>query len=315
VKKFSAESLGPTSLPKVAVISVSYNDESRLPKFLESLQQMTYPNWEFILVDNNSRDNFMAVVKSVLPKAHIIKNKRNNGLPTGYNQGARLALELGADFIFLLEINASAISPNCLEKFIEAFENSSGVAMVGPAVLDSRFSDKVSNFGIEYDVRQGTGGGCFQNAHLADLPATFNAQFVGCGTCFLKLDLYLDVGGIDEELFLYGEEIDLGMKFRLMGYGAMEISSVQVTSRHHEIRGRHLAWPYEIFYSTRNTIYLIRKYGRVGDWQRFSARLVLSLPRRTLFFLRRGLIQQTVALWLGLIYGVLNRMGKRLFVE
>lgn len=302
------------SLPKVAIVSVSYNDEARLPQLLISLRGLTYKNWDYILVDNHSRDGSIATVRALIPEADIISNKVNYGLPAGYNQGSKVAEKLGAKYIFLMAIH-NILTPECLERLVDAIEGAPNIGVVAPASIDPRSPDRVEAFGIEFDVGRGIGKGCYQDTLLANLPASYDVSFLDLGASLVKLDLYLRVGGIDERLFLYGEEIDLGLKLRQMGYIARAISNAVVINRHSEIRGRHIAWPHEVFYSTRNIIYLARKYGRPGDWQRVSAGIMLSAPLRTVHFLRRGLIRQSVALWLGLVYGMCNWMGKRLFVD
>src|SRR5688572_27055218 len=67
------------SLPKISIITVTYNSASTLEDTLKSVESQTYPNIEHIIVDGNSKDDTIKIVQSF---SHVSKwiSEKDNGL-------------------------------------------------------------------------------------------------------------------------------------------------------------------------------------------------------------------------------------------
>lgn len=80
------------SLPKVSVIMSVYNGMPFLKDAVKSILNQTYKNFEFIIVDDASKDKTWSYLKSLKdPRVKIIKNKKNLGLAASLNIALRLA--------------------------------------------------------------------------------------------------------------------------------------------------------------------------------------------------------------------------------
>jgi len=76
-------------MPLISVLMPVFNAAHTLPLALASLQAQTYENWECIVVDDGSRDNPAAMVKSVGDaRIHFYCLDRNHGTSTGPAVGA-----------------------------------------------------------------------------------------------------------------------------------------------------------------------------------------------------------------------------------
>jgi len=62
-----------SSNPLVSIIIVNYDGKNHLEKCLKSIIKINYPNYEIIVVDNNSTDDSIEFVKNIYPSVIIIK--------------------------------------------------------------------------------------------------------------------------------------------------------------------------------------------------------------------------------------------------
>lgn len=115
----------------VSVITASYNYENFIKETIESVLAQSYKNFEFIIVDDGSKDNSVEVIKSYTQKDQRIKllTHENNS-----NKGLKETLLLGINsakgkYIAFLESD-DTILPNYLEKKLEIFEKYPNVALV-----------------------------------------------------------------------------------------------------------------------------------------------------------------------------------------
>ena len=80
---------------KYSIVIPCYNEEENLPRLLESIQELAIgQNIEFLLVENGSKDNSYAIMKSLVPNVpnvRIVKVDVNQGLGYGIYQGIKQA--------------------------------------------------------------------------------------------------------------------------------------------------------------------------------------------------------------------------------
>ena len=121
-------------MEKVGIVTITYNSESVLVPFFESVLKQTYPNIKLYVIDNASTDNTLNIIcryngKNIL----LTKNMRNEGVAKANNQGIKQALHDGCNHIVIAnndiefesdlvlrllnkknEYNASIISPKIM---------------------------------------------------------------------------------------------------------------------------------------------------------------------------------------------------------
>lgn len=113
--------------PKISVIMAVYNGEKYLAEAIESILNQTFKNFEFIIVDDCSKDNSLNVIKDFAKKDNRIKiifNKKNLKLPASLNKGLKIAkgkyiARMDADDISLPE--RFEVQYNFLEEHQEIF--------------------------------------------------------------------------------------------------------------------------------------------------------------------------------------------------
>jgi len=210
-----------TKIPKVFFIVLNFNGGDFLKKCLGSVYQSSYTNYEVIVIDNNSIDGSFESAKELFPRAHFIKNERNIGFGAGNNIGIRFALEKMADYIFLLN-NDATIETNSLERLIRTAEADEKMGILSPIIYDR--NGKVWFAGGEINWLAMKATHVFKI--LSDVP--YETQYVSGCAMFIKKNVFREAGLFDEIFFLYYEDTDLSSRARKKGLKIKMIPSAKV---------------------------------------------------------------------------------------
>ena len=196
----------------VSVIVVAWQSGDDLARCLLALAGQTHPPQEILLVDNASTDGAPQAAAKALPQVRLIEAGANLGFAAGVNLGA---LQARGDWLALVNPDAFA-APDWLERLLAGAARNPGVECFGCrqtlAGAEGRLDglgDVMSLPGIPY--RGGYG--------LADPgPVAEGECFSACGGAMLiRRSLFEALGGFDEDLFMYCEDVDLGYRIRLAG--------------------------------------------------------------------------------------------------
>ena len=114
---------------KVVVIIVTYNGAKWLRKCFQSLEDSTC-KVEIIVVDNNSSDNSVEIIQS-FPEIQLIQSAENLGFGKANNIGIQKAIELGADYVFLLNQD-TWVFPETISNLVEVAEMNEQFGIVSP---------------------------------------------------------------------------------------------------------------------------------------------------------------------------------------
>jgi GT2 family glycosyltransferase len=122
--------------PRVYIVILNWNGWQDTVKCVRSLDSMEYRNRHAVIVDNGSTDDSVKRLREVCPEVLILETHKNLGFAAGNNAGIRLALENGADYVFVLN-NDTTVSPNVISEFVAFAEEHANAALMGPRI-DSR---------------------------------------------------------------------------------------------------------------------------------------------------------------------------------
>ncbi len=214
--------------PDVAIIIVTYNSEDHIQECLRSvLEQRQEVSQEIIVLDNQSQDQTVAIVREKFPSIKLLRPGKNLGFAAGVNYAARHAK---AEMLLLL--NPDTVIVNHAVDVVVGFARANPTfGLYGGRTLKPDGSlDPSSCWGeptLWSTAMFGMGlSTLFRRNRLFDPEslggwARNSVREVGVVTgCFLLVSrsIWNKLGGFDERYFMYGEDVDLAMRARAAGH-------------------------------------------------------------------------------------------------
>lgn len=271
--------------PKVSCIIVTYNSATYIKACLEALTQCTYPNKEILLIDNNSKDGTLAIAKKFSSKITIHSLSTNKGYAGGHSYGISKAK---SKYVFLLNPD-TLVTPNFLEPLVNSLLENSQRAAAQPLVLLSQKPHKINLTGkvthyLAFDWLRDYKA----NAHRASGPIV---SFSGSGI-LLDKTAYQEIGGFDQNYFMYYEDSDLSWRFRLQGYALWYCSESKIFHDYKFIPNeQYQAFSQKVFWAERNRLYtFFKNYTLTTLLMLFPVFILMELAL-LVYFLSKGLIK------------------------
>lgn len=211
--------------PLVSVIIVNWNGAAILPECLTTLFQQQYKQIEVIVVDNNSSDNSVKIIKK-FKEVILIKSSQNLGFAGGNN----LALPKAKGKYVLLLNTDTRVPKDFLKKLVDVLEQKPEVGVVQPKIM---YEDETIN----------SLGGYLTSSGFLYYPGygkkttivEYSKQqkvFTAFGACMLIRKKVIDeIGLFDNDYFMYFEETDFCMRVWLAGYEVRCIPNIFI---HHK---------------------------------------------------------------------------------
>ncbi len=213
---------------KLSVVIVSYNVSHYLLQCLDSLQRaLRGIDGEVIVVDNHSRDNSVALVHQAHPEVKVIENLHN----LGFSKANNIALRQAKGEYALLLNPDTIVADNSIRDCIAFLDlhpdaGAAGVMMLnadGTVAPESRRgvpTPLTSFYKLSGLCRMFPRSPRFGRYYLGHLPWQTPQQIdiVSGAFCMLRRSVLDKVGLLDEDYFMYGEDIDLS--YRILKQGA-----------------------------------------------------------------------------------------------
>jgi len=199
---------------KVSVIVVNFNGMPHLEACLSSILNQTYQNFEIIFVDNGSTDGSLDYARRRFPALLIIDNKRNLGYSGGINRGLAQA---SGDYIAPLNIDTE-VDRNWLASMVAFMDESPSVGAVTPKTLLYHDRDKIGTLGLNIHI---TGLGFARGLGKANGKSPnkpFRVAGVSGCSFLIRRETLEQMGGLNEDIFMYYDDVDLSWMINFMGY-------------------------------------------------------------------------------------------------
>lgn len=260
---------------KISVILLNYNNEAFTVDCLRSLQHVTYCNLEVIVMDNGSKPESIQAIKAAARKAIVVELGENLGFTGGNNAGLKYALAHGADYVILLN-NDTIVAPDMFDILINTMEKDPSIGVVGPMIYYYDAPDTIWSAGGRINWNNG-------NTSMVGLNETDRGQFgevpqstdfvTGCAL-LARRDVWEQIGGLDENFFIYYEETEWCVRAARAGF---KIAYVPTAMMWHKIGlDARSTNPQVYYYMTRNRLLFLQKtraglrtwIGLVGEFTR-----------------------------------------------
>jgi GT2 family glycosyltransferase len=212
----------------LSIIIVNYNVEYFLEQCLNSVYNaLTGINAEIFVVDNNSVDNSIEMVKAKFPSVKCIENKINVGFSKANNQAIQ---ESNSEFVLLLNPD-TVVEESTFRKVIDFMVNHPDAGGLGVRMVDGkgRFLPESKRglptpavafykiFGLSKLFKKSPK---FNKYHLGYLDEHQNhtVDILSGAFMLMRAESLEKVGLLDETFFMYGEDIDLSYRIQLGGW-------------------------------------------------------------------------------------------------
>ncbi len=248
--------LQPHRPPFFSVIVPNYNGGRHLPDLLEALARQRFQDFELVFVDDASQDDSVAQVEAFggrpdAPRTRILVHRSNRGFVASANLGADVA----EGRVLALLNNDTAPDPEWLAALARA------VCAHPEAGL---FASKLVLFDEPHRLH--TTGDLLGRDGLPRNRGVWEwdrgqydrelAVFGACGGAMaVRREVWQALGGFDEDLWMYLEDVDLSFRAQLLGWSTVYVPDARVRHRLGSSGGDELS----SYYVGRNTIWVLAK--------------------------------------------------------
>ena len=204
--------------PKVSIIILNWNNYKDTQECFESLEKITYPNYEVVFVDNRSTDGSDEQLRKEFPQHIFTQTGANLGFSGGCNAGIKYALKNGDDYIMLLN-NDTIVKKDFLEPLVEAFESNVGLGIVGGKAYFYDEPNRIHMAGARMDWLRATykryGDNQIDRGQF-DTPR--EVGFASAYFMLVKKEVFADIGPLSEDYFGGVEECEFVVRAKGEGY-------------------------------------------------------------------------------------------------
>jgi GT2 family glycosyltransferase len=212
---------------QLSVIILNYNVRYFLELCVLSVQSaLEHIDGEIIVVDNNSQDDSVEMMKQRFPNVKLIENKDNSGFPKGNNTGVAIAQ---GEYICILNPD-TVVAEDTFTKVLAFAERQKNLGIVGVKLIDGAgnflpeskrgvptpfvaFTKMVGLYKLFPKVK---GLGKYYAQQLSE-NETGKVDILVGAFMLMKRYLYQELGGFDENCFMYSDDIDLSYRMLLKG--------------------------------------------------------------------------------------------------
>ncbi len=254
----------------LSVVIVSWNVRNLLERCLGSIQRATgqpacesssaaahspdAPSVaiELIVVDNASRDGTVEMVRDHFPHVHLIPNDDNQGFSVANNQGMQVA---EGRYVLLLNPDTEVVG-DALEALVEYADAHRDVAMTVPQLLNAdgtvqcsrrRFPTLLTALFESTWLEPCAPPRLLDRYYVRDQPDGLiqDVEWVTGAAMLVRREAIADVGPLDEDFFMYSEELDWCKRLQEEGWRVVYLPTAQVIhhagkSSEQVVAARHL---------------------------------------------------------------------------
>ena len=240
---------------KISIVILNWNGKKDTLECLHSLESLSYPNYETIVVDNGSRDDSIEVIKKEFPKVTLLMETENLGFAGGCNVGIRYALNHGADAVCLLN-NDTVVDPHFLQAFVDRMQKEPTVGILGAKIYMYTERNRLDHIGGMWNKEKAEftlignraldSEICWDESHEIDYV---------CGAAFfVKKEVFEKIGLLEEKFFLIWEESDFCFRAKRAGFAIKVCLQAKLF---HKVSASFKSKAHSTYFWWRNRLYWI----------------------------------------------------------
>lgn len=266
--------------PLVSIISVVYNQTRVTIEMLASLRKVTYPNFEIIIVDNNSAED-PRIIEEKFPEVKLIRSSSNLGFAGGNNLG--IAQASGEYLLFLN--NDTEVEPGFIEPLVHLFQHNKDAGIASPKII-YHGTDNLIQYAGSTGINSWTGRSITignQEKDSGQYNTSYPTQLADGAAMMVPMRVIRQVGLMPDLYFLYYEELDWCERIKKTGFTCHYVGHSVIFHKESVSVGKSSVL--KTYYMNRNRLLFIRR--NMTGWHLWTSSLVfllLAVPKNSLKF-------------------------------
>ncbi|MFQ5998823.1 MAG: glycosyltransferase family 2 protein [Candidatus Bathyarchaeia archaeon] len=295
-------------LPLVSVVIVTRNRRDDVIECLSSLRKSNYPDYELILVDNDSADDTVDRVSEQFPEVRMATSRFNLGLTGGRNVGQKLSK--GRHILFL--DSDTTVDKYMIFELVKAMETYPNAAIVAPKIYSYLEPNIVWYAGAKFNLltsrARNVGAWSLDHGEYDEVTEASHAP-----TAFLvRKDVADQIGGHDNVFVMTYGDADFALRARRKGYSVLYIPTarmfhkVQLARDMNSLRSLGLNTPLRSYFFAKNKVIFMKRHARPHH---FAIFLSMFFPIFTFYYSLKiltysGGMKYLLPYWKGAIDGL-----------
>lgn len=264
----------------LSIIILNYNTRELLDACLSSIFNNTKGlTYEAIVVDNDSNDGSVELVKKKYPQALLIQNQKNLGYSAGNNIGVKKAQ---GNYILLLNSDTQIIGDS-LNIMVKSISDHKQVGILGPRIVhpDQSPQKSVGNFYSLAMITLAMFGGEKLGWGRRSPEKFCFADWVSGACLMVRKEVFEEIGYLDEKLFMYMEEVEFC--YRAKQKGILTAYEPKASIIHKNLGSSQSGKTDAVLNIYKGLLYFYSKY--YPFWQYQMLRFVLGTKAAIIYFL------------------------------
>lgn len=209
---------------RLFIIILTYNGQNYIGPCLDSIYKNS-GDFKVLVVDNNSSDETKKIIKEKYPQALLIENSKNTGFAAGNNIGIKKALDLGAEYLVLLNQDTE-VADNFVGESVAYMDRNFDVGIASPTVL---YPEDEKIWFVKTKIYRGRdilrvpktrlGEHIDKKKVISDKDRmVFDVDWVSFCSAIFRRDVFDKIGYLDESFFMYGEDVEFCMRAKMADF-------------------------------------------------------------------------------------------------
>jgi len=271
----------------VSVIIVNYNGKEFLKIAIDSLKKSIFKNFEAIVLDNASSDGSQNFIKKNYPEIKLVENNANFGY-SGINHAIKYC---NGKYILFLN-NDIKLEKNCIGNLVKIIESDNLIGMAAPKIVNY-YNKKLLSGGTWLSKS-------FYNGHIKGDNASKSMIIPYLGVGLIRKTIVDKYGYLfDPDYFIYGEDVDLGLRIRLLAKKTIFVHDALLYHMHAKTTNKS---------GKASTTYLMERNLLTTFFKILSAKNIIFLLPYVLFVRFMAIIRDLLLLKINIAISRLNAM-------
>lgn len=296
--------------PLVSIITVNYDHAHITCELIESLNKITYPNIEIIVVDNFCATDEPKIIKENYPNIILVENPINYGFAAGNNFGIMRAR---GKYVFLLN-NDTEVKKDFLEPLVDKLESDPTIGAVSPKIRFYHTPDRIQYAGYTsinyYTMRNFSIG--YNEVDKGQYNQDRETAYGHGAAIMVPMKVIKEIGMMSYIFFLYYEEADWCARIKAAGYKIMFVYKSLVLHKESISTGKLSSL--KIYYLNRNRLVFMRRNIKGKElYIGVLYQLFVAIPKNAFKYLLKGKFKLFYAYYRAIGWNIKNFKSKEIY--